>query len=115
MNTAYAQQGAPPHSHDIHPHARTSIANINDPTYRTAPPPGPPSQPYAHPNTMPLPQQSQINSAYGDPYNPLAVSRAPMPDQLHGAEGLTSLSAGNHTAAGDPPSLTRIENGRKYE
>jgi hypothetical protein len=109
MNTTYAQQGSPPHDMHIQ---RTSIPNISDAAYRGSAP-GAPQYPLTH--SMPLPQQSQINPTYGDPYNPLAVSRAPIPEGMHPGDGLAPLAPGTAPQAPDPLPRSCIENGKRYE
>jgi hypothetical protein len=109
MNTTYAQQGSPPHDMHIQ---RTSIPNISDAAYRNAAP-GASQYPLAH--SMPLPQQSQINPTYGDPFNPLAVSRAPIPEGMHAGEGLAPLAPGTAPQAPDPLPRSIVDNGKRYE
>ena len=105
MNTAYAQQGSPPHDMGVH---RDNIEG-----YRPAPQ-GAPQYPLTH--TMPVPQQSQIPQSYGNPYNPLATTRAPIPEGMQNQEGgLPNLAVGPQPAIGDPLPRSCIENGRKYE
>jgi len=108
MNTAYSQQASPPH--DMH---RGSIPNMPDAGYRSAAPGG--HQYAMSQHSMPVPQQSQISQPYGDPYNPLAVSRAPIPEQLHADGGLAPLAPGTQPAAPDPLPRACTENGWKYE
>lgn len=105
MNTAY-QQASPPH--EMH---RGPIPDVG---YRGGAPGGPqyPMQPQ---HSMPLPQQSQIPHSYGDPYNSLAVSRAPIAELVHGEAGLAPLQPGTQPAAADPLPRSCIENGWKYE
>lgn len=92
---------------------RGSIPNIPDAAYRSAAPGGPQ---YGIPqHSMPAPQQSQISQPYGDPYNPLAASRAPIPEHLHAEGGLAPLAPGTQPAPPDPLPKSNIENGRRYE
>jgi hypothetical protein len=64
---------------------------------------------------MPLPQQSQINPTYGDPFNPLAVSRAPIPEGMHAGDGLAPLAPGTAPQAPDPLPRSVVDNGKRYE
>jgi len=90
------------------------IPNINEAPYRSAAA-GPPQYPVTH--TMPVPQQSQITQSYGNPYNPLATTRAPIPEGLHVQEGLAPLAPGPGTQPAMPDPLPRscIEKGWRYE
>jgi hypothetical protein len=104
MNTAYAQQGSPPH--DMH------RDGMGEP-YRSGAP-GAPQYPVTH--TMPVPQQSQIPQSYGNPYNPLATTRAPIPEGMQIQEGgLPSLAVGPQPAMQDPLPRSCVENGWRYE
>ncbi|RDL40089.1 Uncharacterized protein BP5553_00068 [Venustampulla echinocandica] len=106
MNTAYAQQ--PPSPSNMH---RQSIPNMHEAAYRSGAPTAP-HYPVSH--TMPLPSQSQIAQGYSDPYNSMAVTRAPIPE-THPSEGLAPLVPGTQPAAPDPLPRSCIENGWKYE
>jgi hypothetical protein len=107
MNTAYAQQGSPPHDMSVH---RDSIGEA----YRAGQQPGAPQYPVSH--TMPVPQQSQIPQSYGNPYNPLAVTRAPIPEGMQIQEGGPPiLAVGPQPAMQDPLPRSCVENGWRYE
>ncbi|TVY36595.1 Velvet complex subunit [Lachnellula occidentalis] len=107
MGAAYSQQASPPR--DMH---RGSITNIPDAAYRPAA--GGPQYPISQ-HSMPVPQQSQISQPYGDPYNPLAVTRAPIPEQIHAEAGLAPLQPGTQPALIDPLPRSCVENGWRYE
>jgi hypothetical protein len=64
---------------------------------------------------MPVPQQSQITQPYGNPYNPLATTRAPIPESLHGPEGLAALAPGTTASMPDPLPRSCVEKGWRYE
>jgi hypothetical protein len=64
---------------------------------------------------MPVPQQSQITQPYGNPYNPLATTRTPIPESLHVQEGLAPLAPGSQPAMPDPLPRSCIEKGWRYE
>ncbi|TVY82635.1 Velvet complex subunit [Lachnellula suecica] len=107
MNTAYSQASPP---HDMQ---RGSIPNIQEAAYRAGAPGGPQYPTSQH--SMPVPQQSQINQAYGDPYNPLAASRAPIPDHIHAEGGFAPLAPGTQPAAPEPMPLSCTDGTWKYE
>ncbi|TVY52503.1 Velvet complex subunit 2 [Lachnellula cervina] len=107
MSTAYSQQASPPH--DMH---RGSIPNIPDAGYRPAA--GGPQYPISQ-HSMPVPQQSQINQPYSDPFNPLAATRPPVPEQIHAEAGLAPLQPGMQPAAIDPLPRSCVENGWRYD
>ncbi|KAH8762807.1 velvet factor-domain-containing protein [Hyaloscypha finlandica] len=73
--------------------------------------PGAPQYPVLH--TMPVPQQSQIPQSYGNPYNPLATTRAPIPEGMQIQEaGLPSIP---QPAMQDPLPRSCVEKGWRYE
>jgi hypothetical protein len=81
--------------------------------YRAAAP-GAPQYPVTH--TMPVPQQSQIPPSYGNPYNPLATTRAPIPEGMQIQEGgLPNLAVGPQPAMQDPLPRSCVEKGWRYE
>lgn len=91
---------------------RGSIPNIPDAGYRPAA--GGPQYPISQ-HSMPVPQQSQINQPYSDPFNPLAATRPPVPEQIHAEAGLAPLQPGMQPAAIDPLPRSCVENGWRYE
>lgn len=82
--------------------------------YRAGQQPGAPQYPVSH--TMPVPQQSQIPQSYGNPYNPLAATRAPIPEGMQIQEGGPPiLAVGPQPALQDPLPRSCVENGWRYE